>query len=235
MKNNGLLLRNKGTRNPPREHTGKVCVPTPNTRWASDLTRIRLWDGTRLRFTYILDCCDRSIISYRIGRYMWAVDVEQMLQEALLKRFDQLPAPHELEFLHDNGPEYLENALQKQLKDWNIKNCNTPIYSPQSNGMCEAFNAWHVAHFGPDAALDRMRAGIRRLNAAQGTINDITRRNEDGTGLAHRRWPPFQLRVKPPVRPPGIRALSGVRGRGDRRSRPWNSFFQPLVKTNFSV
>ncbi|MBW8890205.1 MAG: IS3 family transposase, partial [Fibrobacteres bacterium] len=90
MKENGLLLRNKGTRNPPREHTGKVSVKTSNTRWASDLTQIRLWDGTRLRFTYILDCCDRSIISYRIGRYMWAVDVEQILQEALLKRFGQV-------------------------------------------------------------------------------------------------------------------------------------------------
>lgn len=140
MKEQGLLLRNKGTRNPPREHTGKVCVPTSNTRWASDLTQIRLWDGTRLRFTYILDCCDRSIISYRIGRYMWAVDVEQMLQEALLKRFGQLPAPKSLEFLHDNGPEYTEHAFQKQLKEWNIKNCNTPTYSPQSNGICEAFN-----------------------------------------------------------------------------------------------
>lgn len=140
MKKHGLLLRNKGTRMPPREHTGKVSVPTPNTRWASDLTQIRLWDGTRLRFTYILDCCDRNIIAYRLGRYMWAVDVEQMLQEALLKRFNQLTAPKPLEFLHDNGPEYLEHALQKQLKEWNIRNCNTPTYSPQSNGMCEAFN-----------------------------------------------------------------------------------------------
>ena len=140
MKKHGLLLRNRATRTPPREHTGRVAVPVSNTRWSSDLTQIRLWDGTRLRFTYILDCCDRSIIAYRLGRYMWAVDVEQMLQEALLKRFGQLPAPKELEFLHDNGPEYREHALQKQLKEWNIKNCNTPTYSPQSNGMCEAFN-----------------------------------------------------------------------------------------------
>jgi putative transposase len=154
MKDNGLLLRNKGTRNPPREHTGKVCVPNSNTRWASDLTQIRLWDGTRLRFTYILDCCDRSIISYRLGRYMWAVDVEQMVQEALLKRFGQLPAPHALEFLHDNGPEYLEHALQKQLKEWNIKNCNTPTYSPQSNGMCEAFNGTFKRDYVYQACLD---------------------------------------------------------------------------------
>jgi len=23
---------------------------------------------------------------------------------------------------------------------WNVKDCRTPTYSPQSNGMCEAFN-----------------------------------------------------------------------------------------------
>jgi putative transposase len=71
---------------------------------------------------------------------MWAVDVEQMLQEALLKRFGQAYASSSLEFLHDNGPEYRENVFQDQLKKWNIKNCNTPTYSPQSNGMCEALN-----------------------------------------------------------------------------------------------
>lgn len=140
MKENGLLLRHKGSPRPNRKHTGKVMVSKPNTRWASDLTQIRLWDGTRLRFTYILDCCDRSILAYRLDRIMWAVDIEQMLQEALLNRFGQLPAPRPLEFLHDNGPEYREHAFQKQLKAWNIVNCNTPTYSPQSNGMCEAFN-----------------------------------------------------------------------------------------------
>jgi hypothetical protein len=34
---------------------------------------------------------------------------------------------------------------------------------------------WHVARFGPDAALERLRAGIRRLNAAHGTIESDTR------------------------------------------------------------
>jgi hypothetical protein len=34
---------------------------------------------------------------------------------------------------------------------------------------------WHVVRYGPDAALDHMRAGIRRLNAAHGTIDSDTR------------------------------------------------------------
>jgi len=34
---------------------------------------------------------------------------------------------------------------------------------------------WHVARFGADAALERLRAGIRALNAAHGTVNSDTR------------------------------------------------------------
>jgi hypothetical protein len=35
--------------------------------------------------------------------------------------------------------------------------------------------AWHVARFGAEAALERLRAGIRRLNAAHGTVDTDTR------------------------------------------------------------
>jgi len=34
---------------------------------------------------------------------------------------------------------------------------------------------WHVARLGPDAALARLRAGIRALNAAHGTVDSDTR------------------------------------------------------------
>jgi len=137
---NGLLLTRSNTRNPPREHTGRIAVQNPNTRWASDITQIRLWDGTRLRFAVILDCCDRSVIAYRLGRYIWGADIEEMMQEALITRFGKPNAPSKLQFLHDNGPEYLEKEFQKSLKKWNVEDCRTPTYSPQSNGMCESFN-----------------------------------------------------------------------------------------------
>ncbi|MFT7163343.1 MAG: putative transposase [Bacteroidia bacterium] len=72
---------------------------------------------------------------------MQACDIELMLQNAIFKRFgDKLPVKGTLQFLHDNGPEYIEGGLKKSIDDWNIENCNTPTYSPESNGMCEAFN-----------------------------------------------------------------------------------------------
>ena len=141
MKEKNLLIEKVSNPRKSREHTGKVMVPFPNTRWSSDITSIKLWDGTKVRFSYILDCCDRSIIAYRLGKRMQASDIELMLEQAIYSRFPKGPNSIKyLEFLHDNGPEYTELKLQKQLKAWGIKNCNTPTYSPQSNGMCEAFN-----------------------------------------------------------------------------------------------
>jgi len=124
-----------------REHTGKIAVETPNTRWSSDITSIKLWDGTKARFTYILDCCDRSIIAWRLEKHLQASDIEQMLQEAIFKRFPQQEIKAlGLEFLHDNGPEYIEKKFRKQMIAWDVTNFNTPTYSPESNGMSEAFN-----------------------------------------------------------------------------------------------
>ncbi|MFT6964092.1 MAG: putative transposase [Flammeovirgaceae bacterium] len=70
---------------------------------------------------------------------MQACDIELMLQEALFSRFgESIPKKGKLQFLHDNGPEYIEKGLKKQIKAWQLEDCNTPTYSPQSNGICAA-------------------------------------------------------------------------------------------------
>ncbi|GAA4430575.1 hypothetical protein GCM10023091_00010 [Ravibacter arvi] len=48
-------------------------------------------------------------------------DIELLIQDALFERFGTCqPDPNQLQFLHDNGPEYLEKKLQECLKDWKI-------------------------------------------------------------------------------------------------------------------
>jgi len=141
MRENDLVIKKSTPNRSRREHTGKIEVGEPNTRWSSDITSIKLWDGTKARFTYILDCCDRSIIAWRLEKHIQATDIEQMLQEAIFKRFpSQEIKALGLEFLHDNGPEYIEKKFRKQMIAWDVINCNTPTYSPESNRMCEAFN-----------------------------------------------------------------------------------------------
>ncbi len=141
MKEKGLLMKRNRKRGSSRPHTGRIAVDEINTRWASDITSIKCWNGQKVRLSFIMDCCDRSIIAWKAGLNMQACDIELMLQDALINRFgESLPKPNQLQFLHDNGPEYIEKQLRKQMKLWNIVDCNTPTYSPQSNGMCEALN-----------------------------------------------------------------------------------------------
>ncbi len=105
MKEQGLLITRNRTRGVGRDHSGTISVDEINTRWASDITSIKCWNGEKLRVAIILDRCDRS----------------------------GLVPDSRLQFLHDNGPEFIEKILNSNLKKWNIESCNTPIYSPQSN------------------------------------------------------------------------------------------------------
>ena len=164
MKEEGLLIKKNRRRGSNRPHTGKVAVKTSNTRWASDITSIKCWNGQKLRVAIVIDCCDRSIISWKAGAHMQACDIELMIQEALFNRFgESLPEKDKLEFLHDNGPEYIEKGLKKQLAKWNIKDCNTPKYSPQSNGICESFNGTFKRDYVYENCLDTPEIVMNRL------------------------------------------------------------------------
>ena len=158
MKEEDLLIKRNRTRGSSRPHTGKISVLNPNTRWASDITSIKCWNGEKMRLAIIIDCCDRSIIAWKIGKHMQASDIELLVQDALYERFgEELPEKGKLQFLHDNGPEYIEKNLVDQLKEWNIENCSTPTYSPQSNGICEAFNGTFKRDYVYESCLDSFK------------------------------------------------------------------------------
>ena len=164
MKEEGLLIKKNRTRGSNRPHTGIISVKDSNTRWASDITSIKCWNGQKLRVAIVIDCCDRSIISWKAGAHMQACDIELMVQEALFNRFgENLPEKDKLEFLHDNGPEYIEKGLKKQLAEWNMKDCNTPTYSPQSNGICESFNGTFKRDYVYENCLDTPEIVLGKL------------------------------------------------------------------------
>ncbi len=170
MKEEGLLIKRGRKRGSNRPHTGTISVSESDRRWASDITEIRCWNGQKIRFAFIMDCCDRSIISWRAGFSMQACDIELMLQEALFERFgDCLPQKNQLQFLHDNGPEYIEKELRNQIKKWNIVDCSTPTYSPQSNGMCEALNGTLKRDYVYESCLDNPEVVINQI---QDWVND---------------------------------------------------------------
>ena len=123
-----------------RRHEGVVAVEEPNKRWASDITVIKAWNGEKGRFAVLIDCADRQILSYRWNKRILAYDIQDMLIEAVKKRFGtERISSGSIEFLSDNGPEYIHRILKKFLENVGFTVCKTPIRSPESNGLVESF------------------------------------------------------------------------------------------------
>ena len=102
--------------------------------------------------------------------------VREMLIEAVEKRFgavEALPAGHVLEFLSDNGGAYIAHDTRRIARQLGLTPINTPVCSPQSNGMAESF----VNTFKRDyvSRMDRKDAAtvLAQLQAAFEHFNEV--------------------------------------------------------------
>ena len=66
-------------------------------------------------------------------------DVRDMMLEAVETRFGATRTPHAIEHLSDNGSAYTARDTRLFAQALNLTPCFTPVASPQSNGMSEAF------------------------------------------------------------------------------------------------
>ena len=94
--------------------------------------------------TFAKDCCDREIMAFRAweGKGLPGEPVREMLIEAVEKRFgavEALPAGYLLQFLTDNGSAYIAHETRRIARALGLTPVNTPVCSPQSNGMAESF------------------------------------------------------------------------------------------------
>lgn len=141
MKNNSLLLERSGFDRPERTHDGKVVMMRSNLRWCSDGLEFACWNGDVIRAAFLIDAHDREIISWRAvaNAGISGSDVRDMLLEAVEKRFGTYRAPEGIEVLSDNGSAYTAKDTRIFVRQLGLKPCFTPVVSPQSNGMPEAF------------------------------------------------------------------------------------------------
>ena len=95
--------------------------------------KILLLNPTNFRGDYHLRWCD-FVNCGIIGSY-----IRDMMLEAVEKRFGALRAPETIEMLSDNGSAYIAKETIIFAGQLNLKSCFTPVKSPQSNGMSEAF------------------------------------------------------------------------------------------------
>ncbi len=141
MKAHGLLLERHTGGGEERRHDGRVAVDRPDTRWCSDGFEIGCDNGEKVRIAFTLDCCDREAISWvATTGGINSSDIRDLMVESVERRFglvNKLPKP--IEWLSDNGSPYTAGETRALARDIGLKPCTTPIESPQSNGMAEAF------------------------------------------------------------------------------------------------
>lgn len=141
----GLLLpKAPRRRQSSRVHDGKVAVGRSDLRWCSDGLEIKCDSGQTVTATFAKDCCDREVMAWRAweGKGLPGEPVREMLIEAVEKRFgsvEAVPADHRLEFLTDNGGAYIAADTRAVARSLGLLPVNTPVCSPQSNGMAESF------------------------------------------------------------------------------------------------
>lgn len=117
MKQNGLLLQ---------RHTGRP---------------IRSWNGEQVQVAFSLDCHDRESITYVAStRGIDGGLVRDLMMETVEQRFGKVKrVPHVVQWLTDNGPGYTAHETVRFGNSLGPDIRTTPSYSPESNGMAEAF------------------------------------------------------------------------------------------------
>lgn len=140
MKKHNLLLTGSQRHLEKRSHTGKIVTESSDQRWCSDGFELVCENGEKVRAIFLLDCCDREVISFTASTGGFTADMAQsVLLEAVEKRFLSDRAPHSVEWLTDNGSCFKAKETLAFGQELGIIKCFTPVRSPESNGMAEAF------------------------------------------------------------------------------------------------
>lgn len=141
MRQHALILERSTGRREGRVHDGKIAVMRSNLRWCSDALEIACWNGEVVRLAFLIDAFDREAIAHVAvtGAGISGSDVRDMMLEAVERRFGTDRAPQPIEHLSDNGSCYTAAETRDFATALNLVPCFTPVRSPESNGMSEAF------------------------------------------------------------------------------------------------
>ena len=141
MREHGLLLERHSGCAEDRRHDGRVAVDRSNLRWCSDGFEIGCDDGEKVRVAFALDCCDREALGFvATTEGIKGEDVQDLMIAAVEARFGQVNRlPYVIEWLSDNGSGYIAADTKALAREIGLEPRTTPVRSPQSNGMAEAF------------------------------------------------------------------------------------------------
>jgi transposase InsO family protein len=140
MKKHDLVLERHTGHRRSREHNGQVATTRSNVRWCSDALEFTCWNGEIVRVAFALDCHDREVIGW-VGTTAGISGemIRDMMVRCVEQRFGEIRAPHPVQWLSDNGSIFAAHRTVEIAMALNLVPCFTPVESPESNGMAEAF------------------------------------------------------------------------------------------------
>jgi putative transposase len=140
MSQNDMLLQRYTGKPPGRAHEGKIITIRPNLRWTSDGFEIACWNGAVVRVAFSLDTCDREVMAWCASTAGISGEmIRDLMLESVEQRFGAAGVPHPIQWLSDNGSCYRAHETINFADRLGLVPCFTPVRSPQSNGMAEAF------------------------------------------------------------------------------------------------
>lgn len=142
MRANGLVLEKSVSPKPKRPHLGKVITLRSNLRYCSDILEVRCWNGEKVFVAFSMDCCDREVMSYVAEkRPLFHGDIIRLIDQTVTHRFGEFveKLPRQIQWLSDQGPQYKAIETVAYGAAWGFDVRTTPAYSPESNGIAEAF------------------------------------------------------------------------------------------------
>ena len=141
MSQNGLLLRRYTGKPPGRAHDGKVITIRPNLRWTTDGFEFTCWNKEIVRVMFGLDTCDREVMAWTASTGGLTGEMARdVMVQSVEQRFGSVTSvPHPIQWLSDNGSCYRAKETIAFGQSLGLIPCFTPVRSPQSNVMAEAF------------------------------------------------------------------------------------------------
>jgi putative transposase len=172
MSQNRMLLQRYTGKPPTRAHEGTIITIRSNLRWTSDGLEISCWNGEVVRVAFALDTCDREVMAWCAGTGGISGEmIRDLMVESIERRFGDRALPHPIQWLSDNGSCYRAHETVDFAIALGFVPCFTPVRSPQSNGMAEAFvktfkRDYVYVHDRPDAqtVLSQLSAWFEDYN-----------------------------------------------------------------------
>jgi putative transposase len=138
-------------------------------------------NGEVMRVAFALDCHDREVVGWVAATAGISGEmIRDIMVECVGRRFGTVRPPLSVQWLADNGSVYAAAKTLDIAIALNLEPCVTPVESPESNGIAEAF----VKTFKRDyVGISTIPDAATALATVDDLINDYNEVHPPQTGL----------------------------------------------------